>query len=40
VPQRIDDSVKPTAEAENIQRVETIRERNPDSGIMMTSAIR
>jgi len=32
--------VKPPAEKVNIQRVETMRDRNPESGIMMTSVIR
>ena len=33
-------SVKPPAEIANIQRVERTRDRVPDSGIEMTSAIR
>ena len=33
-------SVKPPAEITNIQRVESTRESVPDSGIMITSAIR
>ncbi len=33
-------SVKPPAEITNIQRVESIRDSVPDSGIMITSAIR
>ncbi|MNS03660.1 hypothetical protein D3C72_350030 [compost metagenome] len=32
--------VKPTAEAQNSQRVENTRESQPDSGITMISAIR
>ncbi|GJE45219.1 hypothetical protein AEGHOMDF_4413 [Methylobacterium soli] len=33
-------SVKPQAAIENIQRVEITRDRKPESGIMITSAIR
>ena len=33
-------SVKPAAEIVNTSRVEKARERNPESGIMMTSATR
>ena len=33
-------SVKPPAETVKITRVETTRDRKPDSGIAMTSAIR
>ena len=33
-------SVKPPAEMVKMTRVETTRDRKPDSGIMITSAIR
>ena len=33
-------NVKPAAETVNITRVEKARERNPESGIMITSAIK
>ena len=33
-------TVKPAAEATKTVRVENARDRNPDSGIMMTSAMR
>ncbi len=39
-PQRMLDRVNPAAEAVNSQRVENTRVSQPESGIMMISAIR